>query len=146
MWDPEQERAHRKQVGSFYDPEIHDEYRQVKQEDAWKLASKFNIKYKEVTAQCWLHTTLCQPGLLLLSIYYTLSLNYQRSDNTNSDSSASENNKTFAQTDDKFYSSFKPSEHHISTNCSIPTTTKSFNDSIFLLNITRTSLSSNASM
>lgn len=53
MWDPEQERAHRKDVGSFYDPEIHDEYRQVKQEDAWKLASKFNIKYKEVTAQCY---------------------------------------------------------------------------------------------
>jgi len=52
QWNPEQERRHRLAF-DFYDSDIHDEYRQVQQEDAWKLALKYNIKYKEVTAKCY---------------------------------------------------------------------------------------------
>jgi GTPase SAR1 family protein len=52
QWNPEQERRHRLAF-DFYDSDIHDEYRQVQQEEAWKLALKYNIKYKEVTAKCY---------------------------------------------------------------------------------------------
>lgn len=52
QWIPEQERRHRLAF-DFYDSDIHDEYRQVQQEEAWKLALKYNIKYKEVTAKCY---------------------------------------------------------------------------------------------